>query len=195
MCIPGHKKGWCGDCDCLIYLYDHDEKNRLLPVHYGIWRVTLISKEYVQPAEADSSPSLKQDWDACLSGTLHCFLRLVMIGLFVITGILSCILTGKLWVIWGDEGNDLPVTFYCLLKEKNDTIHTWCRHEKGAAGWRLWRKRSHNQLKRRPRCIVFWLYITNISIVITITFLCLLTVIGSYVILRHFNLQHHIFFS
>lgn len=32
--------------------------------------------------------------------------------------ILSCILTGKLWVIWGDEGNDLPMTFYCLLEKK-----------------------------------------------------------------------------
>ena len=102
-------------------------------MHYGIWRVIVMSKGYIQPAEADSSPSLKRVLDACLSGTLCCFLRLVMISLFVITGILSCILTGKLWVIWGDEDNDLPATFYCLLKEKNGTILTWCRHGKGGS--------------------------------------------------------------
>lgn len=164
-------------------------------MHYGIWRVIVMSKGYIQPAEADSSPSLKRVWDACLSGTLCCFLRFVMISLFVITGILSCILTGKLWVIWGDEGNDLPVTFYCLLKEKNGTILTWCRHEKGAASWKLWQKRSHNQLKRRPRCSALRLHVLSISIVTTMIFLCLWTVTGSCVILRHFNLQHHIFFS
>ena len=157
-------------------------------MHYGIWRVIVMCKGYIQPAEADSSPSLKRVWDACLSGTLCCFLRLVMISLFVITGILSCILTGKLWVIWGDEGHDLPATFYCLLKEENGAIRTWCRQGKGAAGWRLWQKRPRAQVERRPRCGAFRLRVTSVSTVITMRLLCLWAVIGSCVILRHFNL-------
>lgn len=142
--------------------------------------------------KANSSPSLKWVWYPCQFGTTSCFLRLEMISLFVIMWTPSCLLTGKLWVIWGDEGNDLPVTFYCPLKKKNGIILTWCRHEEGAVSWRLWQNRSPNTTADHYALRFDWV---SISIVLTMAFLCLWTVTGSCVILRHLNLQCHMFFS
>lgn len=81
-------------------------------MQYRLWKNSIF-----RPMEVSSSLVLTLEW-MLICFLLHSFPRWVKIGLFVIMWIHSCILTGILWVIWGDEGNDLAVTFHCLLKEK-----------------------------------------------------------------------------
>lgn len=163
-----YKKGWFGNCWDSIYLYNHYEKNQrhhLCNMEFG-GLLSCPTNNMFNLVKADSFPGLKLVWCACLLGTTYCFLRWVMISLFVIMWILSCILTGILWVIWGDEGNDLPVTFYCLWKEKMAPLLHDPDMKKVQPVEDCDKKGSHNKLKTRLWCIIFWLHITNTSIII-----------------------------
>lgn len=135
--------------------------------------------------KATSSLVLTLEWMlVCL--LLHSFPRWVKIGLFVIMWIHFCTLTGILWVISGDKGNDLAVTFHCLLKERIALLS----HDLGMIEVQPFEGCDRKGLIINSRastdalCLAIyyrcWFVITKIC-----RFLC--------VILRYYNPQYHIF--